>query len=40
VRRLVGKMSHPLNAPRLDDQSGRVVEGYAVLQPRIASSLR
>ncbi len=39
VRRLVGKMSHPLNAPRLDEQSGRVVEGYAVLQPRIASSL-
>ncbi len=39
VRRLVGKMWHPLNAPRLEEQSGRVVEGYAILQPRIASSL-
>ena len=39
VRRLVGKMAHPLNAPRFDSRSGRVVEGYAVLQPRIASLL-
>ncbi len=39
VCRLVGKMAHPLNAPRLDDASGRVVEGYAVLQPRVTPSL-
>ncbi len=39
VRRMVGKMAHPLNTPRFDGHSGRVVEGYAVLQPRIASSL-
>ena len=39
VRRLVGKMAHPLNAPRFDARSGRVVDGYAVLQPRIAPSL-
>ena len=39
VRRLVGKMAHPLNAPRFDARSGRVLEGYAVLQPRIAPSL-
>ena len=39
VRRLVGKMAHPLNAPHLDPQSGRVTDGYAILQPRIASSL-
>jgi cyclic beta-1,2-glucan synthetase len=39
VRRLVGKMAHPLNAPRFDPRSGRVTEGYAVLQPRIAPSL-
>jgi cyclic beta-1,2-glucan synthetase len=39
VRRLVGKMAHPLNAPRFDDRSGRVLDGYAVLQPRIAPSL-
>ena len=37
--RLVGKMAHPLNAPRLDPASGRVVEGYAVLQPRVTPSL-
>ena len=39
VRRLVGKMAHPLNRPRFDSPSGRVLEGYAVLQPRIAPSL-
>ncbi len=39
VCRLVGKMAHPLNAPRLDVASGRVVEGYAVLQPRVTPSL-
>jgi cyclic beta-1,2-glucan synthetase len=39
VRRLVAKMAHPLNAPRFDEHSGRVLEGYAILQPRIASSL-
>ena len=39
VRRLVGKMAHPLNVPRFDARRGRVVEGYAVLQPRIAPSL-
>jgi cyclic beta-1,2-glucan synthetase len=39
VRRLVGKMAHPLNAPRLDRSRGRVVEGHAVLQPRVTPSL-
>ena len=39
VRRLVGKMAHPLNLPRVDAASGRVVEGYAVLQPRVTPSL-
>ena len=37
--RLVGTMAHPLNRPRFDAQAGRVVEGYAVVQPRIAPSL-
>ena len=37
--RLVGAMAHPLNRPRLDAESGRVVEGYAILQPRIVPSL-
>ena len=39
ARRLVGKMAHPLNHPRFDAATGRVVEGYAVLQPRVAPSL-
>ena len=39
VRRLIGKMAHPLNRPRLDADAGRVVEGYAVLQPRVTPSL-
>jgi cyclic beta-1,2-glucan synthetase len=39
ARRLVGKMAHPLNRPRFDAASGQVVEGYAVLQPRVAPSL-
>ncbi|MBL8900804.1 MAG: glycosyl transferase [Planctomycetes bacterium] len=39
ARRLVGKMAHPLNRPSLDRWSGRVVEGYAILQPRITPAL-
>ena len=39
VRRLVGKMAHPLNAPRLDERESAVVEGYAILQPRVTPSL-
>jgi cyclic beta-1,2-glucan synthetase len=39
VRRLIGKMAHPLNRPRFDAISGRVTEGYAVLQPRVTPSL-
>ncbi len=39
VRRLIGKMAHPLNRPRLDPAQQRVVEGYAILQPRVTPSL-
>ena len=39
VSRLIGKMAHPLNRPRFDAKLGRVVEGYAVLQPRVTPSL-
>ncbi len=39
VKRLVGAMAHPLNRPRFDAASNRVIEGYAVLQPRITLSL-
>jgi cyclic beta-1,2-glucan synthetase len=37
--RLVGAMAHPLNRPRFEPRAGRVVGGYAVLQPRITASL-
>src|ERR1019366_1884123 len=39
VRRLIGKMAHPLNKPRFDSVTDRVIEGYAVLQPRVTPSL-
>jgi cyclic beta-1,2-glucan synthetase len=39
VKRLVGTMAHPLNQPRLDPATRRVVEGYAVLQPRVTPPL-
>jgi cyclic beta-1,2-glucan synthetase len=39
VERLVGTMAHPLNRPRFDPGRRRVVEGYAVLQPRVAPPL-
>jgi cyclic beta-1,2-glucan synthetase len=39
VRKLVGKMAHPLNRARFDAAAGLVVEGYAVLQPRVTPSL-
>ena len=39
VKRLVGTMAHPLNRPLLDPKTGRVVQGYGVLQPRVASPL-
>jgi cyclic beta-1,2-glucan synthetase len=38
-RRLIGKMAHPLNRPVFDAKLGRVVDGYAILQPRVAFSL-
>ncbi|WP_456778982.1 GH36-type glycosyl hydrolase domain-containing protein [Bradyrhizobium sp. USDA 3315] len=39
VIRLIGKMAHPLNQPRLDIATKRVVEGHAVLQPRVTAAL-
>ncbi|ASK20345.1 GH36-type glycosyl hydrolase domain-containing protein [Halomonas sp. N3-2A] len=37
--KLVGKIAHPLNHPRFDPQQRRVVEGYAILQPRVTQSM-
>lgn len=39
VRRLIGKMAHPLNQPVVDPAKGRVIEGYAILQPRVTPNL-
>ncbi|MBK8160962.1 MAG: glycosyl transferase [Rhodospirillaceae bacterium] len=39
VRRLIGKMAHPLNHPAFDGACGRVTEGYGILQPRVTPSL-
>lgn len=40
ARRLVGAMLHPLNQPRVDRERRIVVEGYGLLQPRIAVDLK
>ena len=39
ARRLIGKMAHPLNRPAFDEVEQRVVDGYAILQPRVTPSL-
>ncbi len=39
ARKLVGTMAHPLNRPIFEPIGGRVVEGYAILQPRTPISL-
>ena len=39
ARQFVGAMAHPLNRPRYDEAKQRVVEGYGILQPRVAVSL-
>ncbi len=39
IKRLVGTMAHPLNRPRVDTATRRVVEGYAILQPRVTAPL-
>ncbi len=39
VRRMVGKMAHPLNRPVFDAKTQRVIKGYGILQPRVAPSL-
>lgn len=36
---LVGNLAHPLNRPAYDAEKGRIVEGYAILQPRTSISL-
>jgi len=35
LQRLVGILAHPLNRPQFDEETGRVVAGYTVVQPRV-----
>jgi cyclic beta-1,2-glucan synthetase len=39
ARKLVGAAEHPLNRPRFDETTNRVVHGYGILQPRVSISL-
>ena len=39
ARQFVAAMAHPLNRPRYDPGAKRVIEGYGILQPRVAVSL-
>ncbi|MDR3412602.1 MAG: glucoamylase family protein [Formivibrio sp.] len=39
ARQFIGAMAHPLNRPYYDEAKRRVVEGYGILQPRVAISL-
>lgn len=38
ARRMVGVLAHPLNRAVFDEKTGKVVSGYAVLQPRMEIS--
>src|SRR6185312_3236048 len=38
ARRLVGLLAHPLNRAVFDDETGRVVSGYTIVQPRVEMS--
>ena len=38
VERLVGLLAHPLNKAVFDPETGRVVAGYKIVQPRIETS--
>lgn len=39
AQELVGCMAHPLNRPRIDSKTRLVVEGYGILQPRVATTI-
>ena len=39
VAQLVGTIAHPLNQPSFDARTGRVTQGYGLLQPRITPTL-
>ncbi|WP_226856197.1 GH36-type glycosyl hydrolase domain-containing protein [Acidithiobacillus thiooxidans] len=39
ARALIGHMAHPLNQAVYDVDKGRIVDGYAIIQPRVAIDL-
>ena len=39
ARQIVGTMAHPLNQPHFDAANRCVIDGYGILQPRVAISL-
>ncbi|HEX5890966.1 MAG TPA: glucoamylase family protein [Pyrinomonadaceae bacterium] len=39
ARKLIGAAEHPLNRPRFDEATNRVVHGYGILQPRVSIAL-
>ncbi len=39
ARKLIGAIAHPLNAPVLNEEGTKVIEGYGILQPRIGVSV-
>jgi len=39
AQQLIGVIEHPLNRPRFDAESRRVVEGYGILQPRVTVTM-
>ncbi|MFW2372897.1 MAG: glucoamylase family protein, partial [Gammaproteobacteria bacterium] len=39
ARTLIANMAHPLNRPVYDADKGRIVDGYAILQPRASISM-
>ncbi|OHD67901.1 MAG: cyclic beta 1-2 glucan synthetase [Spirochaetes bacterium RBG_16_49_21] len=40
ARQFAGAMAHPLNRARYDDARRRIVEGYGIIQPRVAVILQ
>ena len=39
ARKFIATMVHPLNRPQIDSKERRVIEGYGILQPRVACAL-
>ena len=37
--KIIATLAHPLNHPYYDPKKNRIIEGYGILQPRLASSL-